>query len=135
MNLNDKFSHAAQAGLRRALHEHAATHLAVLIGSRCQGTPRPDSDWDVAVLLDYGLDAMAQFEEFEKLRDRLAKALHTASDRIDLIDLRRAGLAMREQVANHGLLLKGENTLLWSHFLIRTWRELEEFYWEREHAA
>ncbi|TAN50087.1 MAG: nucleotidyltransferase domain-containing protein [Methylococcaceae bacterium] len=121
--------------LCQVLGNHAATSLAVLVGSRCQGTPRPDSDWDIAVLLNYSLDAMAQFEEFETLRNRLAKALHTATDKIDLIDLRHAGLAMREQVANHGVLLKGENTLLWSHFLTRTWRELEEFYWERKRGA
>lgn len=52
-------------------------------------------------------------------------------EQLDLIDLSAAGLAMREQVANHGLLLKGDNSLAWSHFLVRTWRELEEFAWEQ----
>lgn len=51
-----------QAALRHVLDNHAATSLAVLVGSRCQGVPRPDSDWDIAVLLGYSLDAMAQFE-------------------------------------------------------------------------
>lgn len=125
----------AQAALRHVLDDHAATSLAVLVGSRRQGTPGPDSDWDVAVWLDHNLDASARFEAIEILRTRLASALSVVTDKIDLIDLRHAGLAMREQVANHGILLKGENTLLWSRFLTRTWRELEEFYWERRDAA
>jgi hypothetical protein len=56
-------------------------------------------------------------------------------EKIDLIELRRANLAMRAEVAETGVPLKGEETLEWARFLTRTWRELEGFYWEQDHAA
>jgi hypothetical protein len=42
---------------------------------------------------------------------------------------------MRGSVAEEGLPLAGEDTLAWAHFLLRTWRELEDFYWERHQEA
>ena len=52
-----------------------------------------------------------------------------------LIELRRANLAMRASVAEEGIPLSGEDSLAWAHFLQRTWRELEDFYWDKQHAA
>lgn len=65
----------------------------------------------------------------------LARLLGITPERIDLVDIPSARLAMRAVVAEEGLLLKGDNTLAWSHFLLRTWEELEESYRERRHAA
>ena len=59
----------------------------------------------------------------------------TTIDKIDLIELRRANLTMRANVAENGVPLIGEDSLAWGHFLQRTWRELEDFYWELSHAA
>jgi hypothetical protein len=42
---------------------------------------------------------------------------------------------MRANVAENGRILKGEDTLAWAKFLTRTWRELEDFYWEQSHAS
>jgi hypothetical protein len=42
---------------------------------------------------------------------------------------------MRASAAEEGLPLTGQDTLAWAHFLQRTWRELEDFYWEKQHAA
>ena len=56
-------------------------------------------------------------------------------DRVDLMDLPRANLGMRAIAAENGRVLKGEDTLEWAHFLTRTWRELEDFYWEQSHAS
>ena len=52
-----------------------------------------------------------------------------------MIDLPRAGLAMRALVAEEGISLKGEDSLAWNHFLGRVWRELEDYEWDKEHAA
>jgi hypothetical protein len=71
----------------------------------------------------------------ETLRRTLAKQLNVAPDAIDLIELRRANLAMRASVAEEGMPLAGEDSLAWARFLQRTWRELEDFYWDVHHAA
>ncbi|MDR3409547.1 MAG: nucleotidyltransferase domain-containing protein [Formivibrio sp.] len=121
--------------LQKCLDGNPQVILAVVVGSRADGLAREDSDWDLAILTDPSLPAMARFDELQRLQWSLAAEAGIPVERLDLIDLSAAGLAMREQVANHGLLLKGENTLAWSHFLVRTWRELEEFTWEQQHAA
>ena len=71
----------------------------------------------------------------ETLRRKIAAAMGIAPDRIDVIELRRANLAMRASVAEEGLPLAGQESLAWIHFLQRTWRELEDYYWEKQHAA
>jgi len=42
---------------------------------------------------------------------------------------------MRAAVAEEGVPILGDNSVAWAQFLCRTWRELEYFYWERNHAA
>jgi uncharacterized protein len=109
--------------------------LAVLIGSRQRGTATHASDWDFAVQWQRDLDFTEVLAATERLRHRLAEALGVASDRVDLIDLAPARLAIRAVVAEEGRLLKGDGSLAWSHFLTRTWRELEDWTWESERAA
>lgn len=121
--------------LQKSLLSDQHVSLAVLVGSRADGMAREDSDWDLAILIDPSLPSMVRFDELQRLQLSLAAEADIPVERLDLIDLSSAGLAMREQVANHGLLLKGENTLAWSHFLVRTWRELEDFAWEQQRAA
>jgi hypothetical protein len=109
--------------------------FAVLVGSRAIDTPHPGSDWDIALQWDAQLDWMVQLGKTETLRRQIAGVIGVTLDKIDLIELRHANLAMRASVAEDGQLLKGEDTLAWAHFLTRTWRELEDFYWEQSHAA
>ncbi len=52
-----------------------------------------------------------------------------------LIDLPRAKLAICALVAEVGVQLKGEDTLAWNHLPGRTWRQLEAYEWEKQHAA
>ncbi len=44
-------------------------------------------------------------------------------------------VGFRNVVAEDGVLLKGEDSLAWNHFLSRVWRELEDYEWEKQHAA
>jgi len=129
----------APADVRQAfgqlLSGEADIEFAVLVGSRATGAAHPDSDWDIALQWDARLDWFEVLGRTETLRRKIAEAMGVAPDRIDVIELRRANLAMRAEVAEGGLPLLGENTLAWAHFLIRTWRELEDFYWELRHAA
>lgn len=121
--------------LQQVLAQHEGVGFAVLIGSRAQGTARPESDWDIALSWAPDIDWLERIAGSENLRRALAHALGVAEDRIDIIDLARANLAMRAAVAEEGIPLWGEDHPAWARFLRRTWRELEDFYWEREHAA
>ena len=109
--------------------------LAILIGSRAAGVARPDSDWDLAIQWRRGMDFVQQLAATEQLRMALAEKLGVAAQKIDLIDLPTARLAMRAVVAEEGLPIIGEDGLPWQRFLQRTWRELEELYWEQTYAA
>ena len=109
--------------------------LAILIGSRATGSARPDSDWDIAIQWSRGIDFIRQLAVTEQLRRTLAETLGVPEQSVDLIDLPTARLAMRAVVAEEGTPLKGGDSLAWHRFLQRTWRELEEQYWEQTYAA
>ncbi len=121
--------------IRKILQAEPALELVILVGSRANGTARPDSDWDIAIQWQRDIPWQDNLANTETLRRKLAAALDVAEDRIDLIDLPRAGLAMRALVAEEGAVLRGEDSLAWNHFLSRVWRELEEHEWEKQHAA
>lgn len=109
--------------------------LAILIGSRATGAARPGSDWDIAIQWSRGIDFVQQLAATEQLRRAMAIKLGVSEQCIDLIDLPTARFTMRAVVAEEGLPLKGGDSLAWHRFLQRTWRELEEQYWEKTYAA
>lgn len=119
----------------QALRAESQLAFAVLVGSRATHTAREGSDWDIALQWAPQMDWMAVLAGTEALRRKLAQTLGVAESDVDLIELRRANLAMRASVAEEGLPLAGEDSLAWAHFLRRTWRELEDFYWDKQHAA
>lgn len=121
--------------LVKALLLQPQLEFAVLVGSRATGGARSDSDWDIALQWSAQMDWFAVLSNTETLRNNLADSMNVSPDAIDLIELRRANLAMRASVAEEGLPLIGQDSLAWAHFLQRTWRELEDFYWEKQHAA
>lgn len=120
--------------LREELAGAPGLLFAVLVGSRADGSATGESDWDIALQWRYG-DARDRIARHESMRRRLARILQVPEDRIDLIDLSNARLAMRALAAEEGCLLAANDELAWARFLTRTWRELEDFYWERAHAA
>ena len=125
--------------LAQAIAETPAVAFAVLIGSRANHTARDTSDWDIAVLwklADSSADAtFARLGQHESLRRRLAQCLNVAAGKIDLIDLASAGLTMKAQVAEEGTVVNLNDELAWAYFQTTTWRELEDYYWDRAHAA
>ncbi|MBS3965235.1 MAG: hypothetical protein KGZ80_12240 [Methylomonas sp.] len=108
--------------------------FAVLVGSRSQDQATADSDWDIAILWRQE-EAVERIKRHETLRRRLAASLGVPEKQIDLIDLANARLAMKALVVEDGVLLHANDELAWAKFMIRIWRELEDFYWERRHAA
>jgi predicted nucleotidyltransferase len=123
------------AKLSTALAGTPELAFAILIGSRAAGNARPDSDWDIAVRWSPSPDLMHHLGRHEILRQRLAEQLDLQSDKIDLIDLASARLAMRTEVANAGKPLCIRDPLAWAYFQTSTWRQLEDFHWDRAHAA
>lgn len=118
-----------------ALNSEPQLEFAVLVGSRAAKTAQQKSDWDIALQWNAGLDWLEVLAKTETLRRKLAETMGIESEDIDLIELRRANLTMRANVAEQGLPLTGDNSLAWAHFLKRTWRDLEDFYWEQRRAA
>ncbi len=108
--------------------------LALLVGSRVKGSETVNSDWDFSIQWKRDIPYMDTLGKTEVLRSELAGLLKCSCDKIDIIDMPSAHLAMRATIAEEGVLLKGDNQLAWSHFLLRTWRDLEDFEWEQKHA-
>lgn len=109
--------------------------LAIIIGSRANGVALSESDWDIAIQWSRNLGFIEQLAATEQLRMKLSVEVGVPDQRIDLIDLPTARLAMRAVVAEEGVPLRGGESLAWHRFLQRTWRELEEHYWEQTYAA
>lgn len=121
--------------IKQILEDQLELEFAVLVGSQADGRAHSESDWDIALQWKREITMLDNLSRTETLRRELALALKLAEDKVDLIDLPRAGLAMRALVAEEGIPLKGENNLAWNHFLARVWRELETYEWEKHHVA
>ena len=132
--------------LKHLLQAYPHLELAILVGSRTLNTATQDtvtqhntvtqhSDWDIAIRWKKGMNNLALLEQAEALKHKIAEAITIHPDQIDLIDMTTARLAMRAVIAEEGVILKGEDTLAWSHFLTQTWAELEDYYWRKQHAA
>lgn len=115
--------------LAAVLAQESGLAFAALVGSRATGKYRPDSDWDIALMWRDGVDEWALLGKAETLRRTLAAAIDAEETAIDLIDLRRANLAMHARVAEVGQPLWLGNSLDWNKFLQRTWREIEDYKW------
>lgn len=92
--------------------------LLVLHGSRGRGTAHAESDWDFAYEAGAGFDP-------DGLLASLADLLK--ADRIDLVDLGRAGALLRHRVARDGIVLFERTPGLFDRFrldAIRTWCDL-----------
>ena len=146
--------------LKRLLHTTPQLELAILVGSRAAdfkitnpATPNSEkptistptatikrvvnehSDWDIAIRWQKGLNDLTVLEQTEVLRLKIAQAINSHADKIDLIDINTARLAMRAVIVEEGIILKGEDSLEWNRFLTQTWAELEDYYWRKQHAA
>jgi len=75
---------------------HPGLRLLLLFGSRARGDTRAESDWDVGYLADTSFDPDALLLD---LVERLG------TDRVDLVDLARAGAQLRFRAAAEGRVL------------------------------
>lgn len=121
--------------LKKILNDTSDLELAVLVGSRADGTATADRDWDIAIRWQKHIQGLERHDLSEDLKQRINEEAGILKDKIDLIDMTTARLAMKAVIAEEGLVLLGEDTLAWHHFLVLTWGELEDFYWRKQHAA
>jgi hypothetical protein len=135
MNTPEMTASTPIATLATLLRAQPHLEFAVLVGSRATCKAHDGSDWDIALQWSAQLDWLTVLANTETMRHKLALALQIPEASVDLIELRRANLAMRASVAEEGLPLSGAESLAWARFLRRTWRDLEDFYWEKQHAA
>ena len=124
--LSTSVAYDVRITLAHELASCADVAFAVLVGSQAQATSATTSDWDIALWMRPELLPWQRHLALVDTQHRIASALQVDEAAIDLIDLRSAGLAMRAEVANHGVLLKQDPGTAYNRFLVRTWRELEE---------
>lgn len=74
--------------------QHAGVRLAIVFGSRARGDATAASDWDVGILADAHLDHDALLADLVRT---------VGTDRIDLVDLSRAGGLVRFRAARDGV--------------------------------
>jgi predicted nucleotidyltransferase len=87
----------ADATARTLLAERIPGLMALYrFGSSVDGTLRPDSDLDYAVLTPQPLDPVQRFDVQEELARRVRLS-------VDLVDLRNASTVMRMQVVSRGI--------------------------------
>ena len=121
--------------MKAILQAQAGLELAVLVGSQANGTATAQSDWDIALRWRKDIAPMDQLLLGESLKQAIYQDLGVHPEQVDIIDLSQAKLAMRALVAEEGVVLKGQDSLPWMHFLTRTWAEIEDFHWRKTHAA
>ena len=121
--------------VQQTLAQTEGLAFAVLVGSRAEGRAHARSDWDIAINWAPTLALTEQLSRTELLRHQLRLALDLDEDKIDLIEVSGASLAMRALVAEQGEELVVRDDLAWIRFLSATWFELEDHYWRAQHAA
>jgi predicted nucleotidyltransferase len=113
--------------IRRAAGNLPGIAVLVLFGSRAQGTHRPDSDLDVAVLPDT-TDSRAR----RYLQADLAVALADLAPegRVDVILLDEAPDFLRQRIMETGRVLINRDNEAWKELRVRTMREYgdSEYY-------
>lgn len=101
----------------RLARGHPGLRLLVLFGSRARGDAQAGSDWD------FGYLAGDRFDFFAFLAG-LVRVL--GSDRVDLVDLGRAGAQVRVRAARDGRVLHAVDEAVFPRF----WLEAVSFWCE-----
>ncbi|MCP4659554.1 MAG: nucleotidyltransferase domain-containing protein [bacterium] len=100
----------------------------VVFGSRARGTPRPNSDLDVAVL-----PAEVDSETRRKLQPRVAVALADLAPegRVDVVLLDEAPPLLRQRIIEGGRVVFCRDHAPWVECRVHTLREYEDMAWGR----
>jgi predicted nucleotidyltransferase len=88
--------------IRHVLAQHGDIRLAILFGSLAKGRATPESDLDLAVLMDAPLSAATKMALIGDLSLAMGRP-------VDLIDLRVTGESILGQVLKYGVRLLGSD--------------------------
>jgi predicted nucleotidyltransferase len=89
--------------IQQVLTLHGGIRLAILFGSLAKGRATPESDLDLAVLMDAPLSAETKMALIGELSQAMGRP-------VDLIDLRATGESILGQVLKHGVRLLGSDS-------------------------
>ena len=103
--------------IRRVADGRPGLELLVLFGSRARGDTTARSDWDLGYLADEAFDAQALLADL---------AVSLATDRVDLVDLARAGAQLRFRAARDGVPVHAADAEAFRRF----WLEAVSFWCE-----
>jgi len=89
--------------IQQILTRHGGIRLAILFGSLAKGRATPESDLDLAVLMDVPLSAETRITLIGELSQAMGRP-------VDLIDLRVSGEPILGQILKYGVRLLGNDT-------------------------
>lgn len=89
--------------IQQVLNRHGGIRLAILFGSLAKGRATPESDLDLAVLMDAPLSAETKMALIGDLSQAMGRP-------VDLIDLRVTGESILGQILKYGVRLLGSDT-------------------------
>ena len=99
--------------------------LLVLFGSAANGTRRPDSDLDLAVLFPGPAPEQGWQQREDDLLFDLEDELQPAC-RIQVVALNRAPELLQKEVADHGVVLYADHPGGWLHYRIGAYRRFAD---------
>ncbi|MFN3716200.1 MAG: type VII toxin-antitoxin system MntA family adenylyltransferase antitoxin [Thiobacillus sp.] len=88
--------------IRQVLNQHGGIRVAILFGSLAAGRATPESDLDLAVLMEAPLSAETRMALIGELSQAIGRP-------VDLIDLRTTGESVLGQILKHGVRLFGSD--------------------------
>lgn len=89
--------------IRQVLNQHGDIRLAILFGSLAKGRATPQSDLDLAVLMEAPLSAETRIALIGDLSQAIGRP-------VDLVDLRMVGEPLVGQILKHGVRLFGSDS-------------------------
>ena len=89
--------------IQKVLAQHGGIRLAILFGSLAKGRATPESDLDLAVLMDVPLSAETKMALIGDLSQAMGRP-------VDLIDLSVTGEPILGQILKYGVRLLGSDT-------------------------
>jgi predicted nucleotidyltransferase len=119
----------AHARIEEELQRWPQIRFALLYGSRANGRPRPDSDWDVAIYLDDALDAGERLDLQRRIVAGLAPAVP-----IDLVVLNEAPPLLGHRALRGERLFVRDKTLYTRYFVKTVGMALDQAPMARFHA-
>jgi hypothetical protein len=116
-----------------AFRDLGEVRLAFLFGSRARGCARPDSDFDIAVLLDPAAAGADRGSTVRRLAGRLGRLVSSAL--VDLVILNDAPALLRHRVLRDGVLLFERSGQERVRFAVNTIRDYQDHQTRRERAT